>query len=152
MKKNILKITVLTLITFAFTACEFNNIINPGIVDISGAWENSIKNSDGAGVITTLDIKDIKFVSEGNNNYKDEYYTYSASLNTKLTGNQSETLKITTDKINISGTIRGNDLAITDVESESESITTASRLILSKDKNYLTLIPSDIKFRRKPKS
>lgn len=152
MKKNILKITVFTLISFTFTACEFNSIIKPEVIDISGAWENNIKNSDGSGVTTTLDIRDVKFVSEGNNNYKDEYYTYSASLNSKLTGNQSETLKITTDKINISGTIRGSDLIITDVESESESITTESRLILSKDKNYLTLIPSDIKFKRKTKS
>ena len=66
--------------------------------------------------------------------------------------NRLKRKKITTDKINISGTIRGSDLIITDVESESESITTESRLILSKDKNYLTLIPSDIKFKRKTKS
>lgn len=151
MKSTFIKITISTLISTVFTACDFQNIPKPVTNDISGSWENSIKNSDGSGVTTTLDITNIKFVSEGNQNYRDDYYTYSASLNSKLTGNTSETLKISTDKINISGTIRNEELRITDVESESESITTDSRFILSKDKNYLTLVPSDIKFKRKAK-
>ncbi len=149
MKNTFLKISTLVLFSFSLNACDLTNFAKVQAMSVKGTWENNIKNSDGSSIITTLEIKDVKEVNDINNHSYMQQYTYSASLDSKLNGNQSETLKITTNKINISGTIINNNLNITDVESEIESITTDSRFILSKDGNYLTLIPSDTKFKRK---
>lgn len=151
MKNTFLKISTLVIFLSGLTGCEFSNLIVKPEPNVKGIWENNIKNSDGSSVLTTLEIKDFKKVVEQKyGNYKEEYYTYSANLNSKLNGNQSDNLKLTTNNINISGVMNNDSyLQITDVESENESITTRSGFNLSKDGNYLTLVPGDIKFRRK---
>ena len=119
MKILFLKISTVVIFGLSVTACDFQNIITDKSPDISGTWENNLKNTDGSSILSTLEVKDLKKIKEKNSNY--EYYTYSANLNSKLTGNSSENVKLTTTNINLSGEFRNKDASITDVESENET-------------------------------
>lgn len=146
MKKTIL--SILFSATFVLSGCQSQLILNPQINDISsivsGNWENTLKKSDGSGVNTELEIKEIE------NSKTDKYKkTFSAIMSSNLIGNESETLKLTTKNINISGLLEGQTLRITDIESESDSIKANSYFTVSEDGKFLTLNPGEVKFHKK---
>lgn len=146
MKNFLIKTTTAIIFSLNISACDLFNMAAINEKNINGVWENTLKSSDNSSILTTLEIKDFKKVKESN--YY-ETYTYSANLKSKLDGTPSDNVKLTTTDINISGEMRDNTAYITDVESEVESITTSSKFELSKDHTYLTLIPGNVKFKKK---
>ena len=146
MKNFLIKTTTAIVFSLNISACDLFTMPIVNDKNITGVWENTLKSSDSSSIITTLEVKDFKKVKESN--YY-ETYTYSANLKSKLDGTPSDNVKLTTTDINISGEMRDNTASITDVESEVESITTNSRFELSKDRTYLTLMPGNIKFKKK---
>src|SRR5438045_1443118 len=111
----ILKFLILTL--FSLSACSTPVVPVPSVL-VGGTWENTLKNIDGASVVTTLEVK-----QSGSN--------FNATMTAKVIGNESETLKLLTKNIKFSGNIRGNKLSITDVDSDSEVTATSSSLTIS---------------------
>ncbi|MFN8671628.1 MAG: hypothetical protein U0457_06025 [Candidatus Sericytochromatia bacterium] len=140
--KNLLKLSATALLSLSLFACPMMN--EPELSPV-GSWENSIKNNDGSTVVTTLDVTETKIKKPQYDGQKG----FSAKMQSKIEGKESDTLKLTNSEINVSGTMYESNLTITDVDSATDSINTSSRLTLSKDGKYLTLQPGDIKFKRK---
>jgi hypothetical protein len=132
MKNFILKFLIFTSFIFSLAAC---GALPPG-AGASGTWENTIKNTDGSTVITTLEIKEA-------------LDTFTGTMSAKVIGSESATLKLTTADLKLSGGINGKTLTITDIESDSDITKTYSRLDVSKDGNLITLSPGEVKFRKK---
>lgn len=141
--KNLIKSLFGIMISFNLYAC--NNVFEPEF-PVEGKWENTMKNSDGSSLVSELDIKT---KTETKNNKKETFF--DAVLNMKVTGSQSETLKIPTTKLSFTGKVDKlvKRLIITDVESETSTYKEGSYLILSDNSGYITLYPGEIKFKKK---
>jgi hypothetical protein len=132
MKNLILKSFIFIAFILNLTACG-NFLKSAGA---AGTWENTIKNTDGSSVVTTLEIKEAE-------------ETFTATMNARIIGNESETLKLLTSSIKLSGVINDKILTITDTESDSDTSSIYSRLVVSKDGSLITMSPGEIKFHKK---
>lgn len=142
--KKLLKLSFTALLSINLFACNIF-ALEPELTAV-GNWENTIKNTDGASVVTSVLITETKLKDK---NISANIKGFSAKIDSKVDGTESDTLKLVTKSINVSGTMDSGNLTITDVDSDTDSISTSSRFYLSKDGKYLTLQPGDIKFRRK---
>ena len=144
--KNLIKLSMTALISFSLFGCPV--MTDPTLSPI-GNWENTIKNTDGSSVMTTVEIKETKIKSK--NAYEANLKGFTAKIDSKIEGKESDTLKLTNNTITVSGTMYedSSSLTITDVDSATDSITTNSTFNISKDGKFLTLQPSNIKFKRK---
>lgn len=142
--KKLLKLSFTALLSINLFACNIF-ALDPELTAV-GNWENTIKNTDGASVVTSVLITETKLKDK---NISANIKGFSAKIDSKVDGTESDTLKLVTKSINVSGTMDSGNLTITDVDSDIDSISTSSRFYLSKDGKYLTLQPGDIKFRRK---
>ncbi len=135
MKNIVFKLLIVSIFITSLFGCQ-----TPIIAKITndGIWENTIKNSDGTPVLTTLEISQ-----------KEKFF--SGVMTIEVKGEESETLKIPTKKINFSGNVinDGKKLVITDIESDISSYKESSSFEISENGKFLTLHPGEIKFKRK---
>ena len=145
MKKTLLKLSTATLFLVNLTACNFFGPVLPE-KSIAGTWENVLQYDKESKVTTTLEIEELKVKTM---NEKEKLF--NATMKSKLDGKESDTLKLKDSEIKLSGSFQGDVLDVTDVESNSDNITSRSRFVLSKDGKLLTLSPGEVKFRKKEK-
>lgn len=141
MKKIILAISSL----FVLSGCNIFNL-EPEITPVSGSWVNVMKYDQNTKVESTLSITES--TSKYNGNDKPEKL-FKVVMTSSLIGTPNENVKVKDEKITVSGVRNGDILNISDVESDSESISVNSYFKLSKDGTLLTLYPGEIKFSKK---
>ena len=121
---NILKGSLVTFISFYLFACSQNVA--------SGVWENTVKNTDGSSVVTTLAINETQD-------------NFTGSMTSLASGTQTNT----NNKIDFSGYKSSNVLVIEQLSNTTDPYFKKSTLTVSEDGKTMVLAPSGLVFNKK---
>ncbi|MFN4151793.1 MAG: membrane lipoprotein lipid attachment site-containing protein [Candidatus Sericytochromatia bacterium] len=141
MKKLIIAISSL----FVLSGCNIFNI-EPELTPVAGTWVNVMKYDKDTKVESSLSVTESTSKATGNEKAEK---LFKVIMTSSLVGTANENVKVKNEKITVSGVRNGDILNISDVESDSESISVSSYFKLSKDGTLLTLYPGEIKFSKK---